>query len=350
MSDTHRNDDEISLFGIAATLLRHRWRMVRWMLFGATLSVAPIAFAPPKFEASASFVPLGADAGRSGLSSLAGQFGISLPSSSQTQTPDFYVKLLRSRDRLSRVAQDSFAISDSTDKVPFVKLFRISEGSPAERTDEAVKRLGEDLQVAVDRPTGVVKLSISTKWPKVSLELVAKLVDEVNAFNRESRKGQANAERRLIEGRIPIVEAELRESETKLSRFLENNKQYASSATLALERERLQRDVLLRTQVYTSLKQGYEDARIREARDAPIISMIEVPSARTVPMPRGRTKRAEVGLLLGGILCLFSIFVTEMIAHRRSKDDADLYDFIREAKVAAGPLVGLLQRGRALLK
>jgi uncharacterized protein involved in exopolysaccharide biosynthesis len=51
--------------------------------------------------------------------------------------------------------------------------------------------------------------------------------------------------------------------------FLQANRQWANSPDLTFQHDRLERDIALRQQVYTTLVQSFEQARISEVRDTP---------------------------------------------------------------------------------
>ncbi|MCH8937611.1 MAG: hypothetical protein IIB90_18030, partial [Gemmatimonadetes bacterium] len=70
-----RAGDEISLFALGSTLLRDRWRIIRWMFLGAVVAALSVISKPALYSASASFVPLGNDASSSVIMGLAGRLG-----------------------------------------------------------------------------------------------------------------------------------------------------------------------------------------------------------------------------------------------------------------------------------
>src|SRR6188474_2498814 len=108
-----REEGEISLFALGTTLLRHRWRIGRWMLAGGLLAALTVLFRPALFVASGSFLPLGAaDPTRSGLASLAGQLGVTIQQGNQTLSPEVYAKLIKSRVLLLEIARDTFAVQE----------------------------------------------------------------------------------------------------------------------------------------------------------------------------------------------------------------------------------------------
>jgi uncharacterized protein involved in exopolysaccharide biosynthesis len=330
---------EISLFALGTTFLRNRWRIARWALGGAAIATLLVAFRPAVYTASASFVPQGNDPGRSGLASLAGHFGVSLPTGAQSLSPDFYAKLLKSRVLLGQIARDTFVVQElGGRRMPFLDVFKIRGGLSKQREERGIALLRSIVTVSVTKATGVVELSVATRWPSVSLAIVTDLVNGVNDYNQRTRQSQAAAERKFVEGRLVVAGAELRAAEDRLEGFLRTNRQFASSPELTFQRDRLQRDVALQQQVFTSLTDSYEEVRIREVRDTPVITMFETPAVRAQPESRGRVSGVLLGLLLGGFLGVIIAFTRGMAARRRQVGDPEADQFV----VALGEVKGEL--------
>ncbi len=338
---TWQESGEISLFAVGTVLLRNRWRILRWMLFTGTITAAMVFFKPALYTASASFIPQGTDVSRSGLANLAGQFGFALPGNNQSLSPDFYAKLITSQAILKQVARDTITVVElGSRRIPFQELYDIRDGSPERREEQGATRLSRMVSTSVDKNTGVVQLSVLTRWPSVSLSIATKLVDAVNDFNQRTRQGQAAAERKFTEGRLVVARGELRAAEDRLQGFLSTNRDFSRSPELTFERDRLQRDVMLQQQVFTSLTQALEDVRIREVRDTPVITIVESPSVETLPEPRRRVVLVLFGVLLGGIVGSFLAFLREGMARRRKEGDAEAEEFAGALGQVKGEMLG----------
>lgn len=319
---------EVSLFELGTTVVRNRWRIARWVFIGASVAALSVFSKPALYRASASFVPQGSLGSRSELASLAGQFGVSLPTGSQSFSPEFYADLLKTGVLLRPIARDTFVVQEmGGQRMSFLDLFEIP-GAAMRREERGVKLLTRIVTATVVRSSRIVQLSVATEWPSVSLAVATALVSGVNEYNRRTMQGQAAAERRFIEDRLAVARAELREVEDRLERFLVTNRQFGSSPELTFERDRLQRDVLLHQQVFTSLTQSYEQVRIREVRDTPAITMFEPPSVPTLPEPRGRLKRILLGLVLGGFFGVLTAFTSEMMTRRKSEGVHEVEEFV----------------------
>jgi uncharacterized protein involved in exopolysaccharide biosynthesis len=329
-STNWRDSDEISLFGLGTAILRHRWRIIRWMIFGGAVAALFAIRAPALYVASTSFVPLGQpESNRSGLATIAGQFGVTLPTTGQpTLSPDFYVSLLQSRELLGRIARDSIVVVEMRSRrIPFLDLVEISGESARGREEQGVKLLKKMIRASATKATGVVEVTVATRWPSVSVAIADALINELNDFNQRMRKEQAAAERKFVEGRLAVAGSDLRAAEDRLETFLQTNRQFASSPDLSFQRDRLQRDVTLKQQVFTSLTQSYEEVRLREVRDTPVITVVESPSVPSLPEPRRRIMSVLLGLLVGGVCGLLLTLISEKLTRRRNEGDIQAREF-----------------------
>jgi len=313
---------------------------------------AVLAFLKPTlYSATASFIPQGADPGRSGLAGLAGQLGVALPATGQALSPDFYVKLVRSRELLRAVVRDTFVVQEMGGRrIPFLSLFDINDSTASRREEEGVRLLMTMIKASATKTTGVVEFSVATKWPSVSVAIATAVVNGINDFNQRMRQEQAGAERKFVETRLGIAGSDLRAAEDRLEDFLRTNRQFANSPDLSFQRDRLQRDVALKQQVFTTLTQSYEEVRIREVRDTPVITLVEEPSVPTLPEPSGRLLTVLLGLLFGGFLGVASAAFSESVVRGRRAGDPYAEEFSGALGEIKGEIVGRVQRLREKIR
>lgn len=324
-------DDELSLFEVASTLLRNRWRILRWMLFGGLLAVIPVLRQRPTYTAVGSFIPQGAESGSSGIRNLAGQFGVSLGANNQGHSPEFYENLIRSRVILQSVVDDTVTITEQGGRRATVaELFGGSGDSRQLRLQTAAAQLAPAIQTSISLTTSVLTFGVTTPWPSVSASIGNKLIDEVNAFNLRTRQSQASEERRFTEGRLIEARTALRLAEDRLQGFLQSNRQIGNSPELAFQRDRLEREVAFNQEIVTSLAQSYEEVRVRAVRDTPVITVIERPALPTQPNSRQRARRVLFGVFLGGLLAVVFSFLSETMHRRRLARDPNAELFFKD--------------------
>ena len=284
--------EAVPLPWILAVLLRDRRLILTCGAVGFIVAVVIALLKGTYYTASFSFIPQsGEDQARSGLATIAGQFGIAVGVGGSSQSPELYAELLATRGILGEIAQDSVTDAEKGHRrIPVPVFLKIKGGSPAVTFENTVRALRTRVVTTsvASHTTGVVSVSARTPSPQASLEIAQKLLDAVNRFNVETRKSQAAAERRFTEGRLAAEQASLRAAEDALQSFLRGNRQFSSASELSFQRDRLQRDVNLHQQIVQGLAQQYEDARIREVRDTPVITVIEQPALPVVPDSKGR--------------------------------------------------------------
>ena len=291
--------------------MRRRRTVLAFALLGFGIAVTVALLRTPKFVATFAFMPQSSqDQSRSGLASLAGQFGIPVGAiTGGSEPPQLYADLLVGREVLGALASDTVQVSfGGGRRGPIADFLEIKEKDPAirrERTFQALRSRVVSTSVAARNSTGVINAMVRTESPQVSLEIARRLIDGLNQFNRLTRQSQAREERLFAERSLQQARAGLRAAEDALQGFLQRNKQF-ESPDLKFQHDRLEREVALQQQVVTGLAQQYEDARIREVRDTPVITLIERPELPALPEPR---RRATIVVLGTGVAFGIGIFV-----------------------------------------
>jgi uncharacterized protein involved in exopolysaccharide biosynthesis len=331
-------EEDVTLFGLANVLLRHRRLIGGAMVIGAILGVASKLFSPSVYVASTSFMPQGTDVQRTGIAALAGQLGIGLPSAGGAQSPKFYVDLFSSHEFLAPIARDTFTVIEESGKRETLgELYDVRERSPLVREEIIVALLSSLLSATTDAKTGIVSVSVTTKWPSISLAIAQRLVSRVNDYNLHVRQSQAGEERRFLSERLAVARDTLTVAENRLKYFLQQNRQWTTSAELKFEHDRLDRDVVLDQQILMSLSQSYEDAKIREVRDTPVITVVEPARLPFGPKRRRLLSRGILGLLLAAMTAGFAVLIADAFQRRRRKDDPDIEEFVSLLKQAGRP-------------
>lgn len=307
-SDSSRDgEDELRLITVANILLRHR---VGIAVFAILLSVAAVlfaAFSPRLYTSNASFLPQGGQPS-SPRSGLAAQLGVDLSGSNQGASPAFYADLARTRQVLGAVVGARYRLSDGRQAITgtLVEFFRAPGDDSAHRRDAAIRKLEQALTVTFDARTSVVTVSVKTANAELTRQVADSLLAAVSQFNLERRQSQAGEERRFTEARLAEVRADLRRAEDELQVFLQRNRMLGA-ADLDAQRDRLVREVSLRQQVYSTLTDAYERAKLEEVRDTPVITVVQSPEAAL----RADSRRV---LTKGVLTFLIGLFLASLVA------------------------------------
>jgi len=316
--------DEVSLLALGTLLLRWRRAVVGLAIAGLAIGAVAGLVARRRYVASATIVPQGSEGMESsGLALAASQFGIRLPTSGNAWGPPVYVELLGSPSLLAPLAADTVEVVEQGGRrVALVDLLEVRAASPTLRLERTVRALRRVVAASEDKRLAAVRLTVTTRWPSVSLALAERLMSGLNQFNLETRRSQATAERQFVEARADEAERSLREAENRLEQFLLRNRAIADAPELVSARDRLQREMMLRQQVYTSLVQSREEARIREVRDTPVYTVLEGPRLPVIPRPRRVALKGLLGAIAGALLgALVAVGAQQMAEVRRASDE-----------------------------
>lgn len=334
-ASTYRDEDKISVFAIASVIVRWRWQIVAMAVLGFGLGLTYGLSKPRVYMSSATFIPQAAQGGTSGLTLAASQFGFNIPSAGGGWGPPMYVELIRSRALLEPIALDTFVVAEEGGRrVALIDLLKIKAPTRERTVTFAVGALNGMIGANEEKKIGGVTVSVKTKWPSVSLALADRLVQRINQFNLETRKSQAAAERQFVEAQAVESERALRDAEDKLQAFLQANRDIRGSPGLAFEQDRLQREVTRQNQLYTSWLQSREEARIREVRDTPVITVFESPQLAFMGEPRKSALKAILGGIAGAMFgVLFALLADALAGARRSKreDAREFFQMIENA-------------------
>lgn len=322
---------EVSLLPVVNVLLEHRRSVLLIPVICVVLLLGYSVLRPPAYTSSATFTAQSDAPNFSQLSGLAAQIGISVPTSlgGGGQSPAFYADLLRSTNLLSDVVATDYRLpenlagEDGPTSEDLVWILDIEGDTREEKVVNAVEALRNRMTTGTDLETGVVRVAVSTPWPRVSHQLVERLIDLVNRFNVERRRSQAEAERKFLESRVESARQDLQAAEDSLESFLERNRRYENSPRLRFDYQSLQRRVELNQQVFTSVAQSLEQAKMQEVRSTPVITVVEQPEQPVKPDGQSRVLLVLLGLLGGGVLAISWAFSREFFrATRTSEPDA----------------------------
>jgi uncharacterized protein involved in exopolysaccharide biosynthesis len=321
---------DISLLALVNMHLRYRWLLILLPMFFVTVVASFSLTRPRTYSSWASFVPqTPQQQGLGGLAGVAAQFGVAVPGQKPGESPAFYAHLLHSPALLRPLVTADYEIG--TAAVPgrgsLIRLFEIDDPDPALAEEKALEVLTRRLAVSRDRETGIVSVTARMETPHLAQHVVGRLFDLVNEFNLERRRSTATAEREFIEQRLAQAQQELRDEESRLGEFLRRNLQIGRSPELQFRLERLQQNVLMRQNVYASLAEAYEQARIDEVRNLAVITVVQQPTLPARPDGRRTVMKALVALILGFIVAWFLALVFELARRRGESEPDELREF-----------------------
>jgi len=155
-----------------------------------------------------------------------------------------------------------------------------------------------------NRKSGLQTITVKVnKHPNLSIQISKNIFLAILNYNNVINNIKANEKSIFIEKRIQEVGLELKNSEEAMLSFMINNKDL-KSPTLLLQKNRLQRNINAFTQVYLSLVEQYELARIDSKDNTNSIFHLDESFLQT--------SRADLSLIKGCLFIFISIFITHL--------------------------------------
>lgn len=269
---------------LAETLLR--WRLIAKAI-GVTIVFAILAliFIPPVYLSRASFVANASSgsklpsniSGAGALGGIASQLGMA-SGGDPSETPGFYMKLIESRELLTRLILSRFPDPRSgspRDSATLLDILRIRNSDPKRRLEIGIKRLSASIAGNYDIKTNLVAIDVGAQWPDLSASVANRTIDLVTAFNKEQRVSRAKSKRVFLEGRVSLARDALRTAEERHRAFLDQNRSWRTSPSLLFEEKQLQREDDQNADLYTMLQRQLETALLDEVNDAALITVVD---------------------------------------------------------------------------
>lgn len=325
-------DPPASFLLLANVLLRHRRAVTALVLIGVLVLVVGSLLVPATYTSTVRFTPQAGGTEGDGVSGLARRFGLDVASGTPGSSPAFYAALVETRELMERTVQSGFtpsAGSGDDGEDDLVERLEVAGPDSAARVDCAIRLLRERLSVETDRATGMVSVAVSTRDPELSRQIAARIVELVNRFNLRTRQSRAAEERRFLADRLEAARRDLVAAEDSLRRFLEDNRRFENSPRLVFEHDRLRRRVELQQQVYTSLASRFEEAKIDEVRDTPVITVVDGAERPARPDPRRLVLKGVIGLMAGGLLGVVWSFSVEFFRGAPAREPEEYREFVR---------------------
>ncbi len=366
----------MSLLDILLVLARHKALIVRTVLVFTLLGVTYALLAPEEFTSDARVVREAQSEGGDlpgGISSgaLSG-FGINLGGSASGLTPAAFPDVLQSREVRLAVVRDTFRFPDAQRPMTYVDYVNRPPGPlsvvldytiflpwtlkgmvgraisdspapagttdtgepvfPSEEENAALKAISNKISASVDEETGLMTISVTAGGPQVAASLAESFLDHFTTRVRTIRTEKVRERLQFVEGRFEEAEQQLEAAEDRLAQFLERN-QNPTTASLQFRRDRLQRQVSFKEQLYSELQSQLTQTRLDLQRRQPVVTVVEDP---VPPMSRSAPQRMLIvllSLILGGFFGIGGAFVKAFFENAEDTEEQEKITEIRERLV-----------------
>ncbi len=304
--------EEFSIVELRRGMAR-RWKwLVAVPLAASLIGAGAAALWPKTWTATTSFVPeqaLGSNntsilGALGGIGSLLGDAGgaSALAKLKDGPSTEFFADVLTSTELMSATLRTPFPdpLEPSVRK-PLLELIDVSGSTPERRFGNGLRKFEKKVLVVISRKSSIVNLSVTLRDPILSAAVANRMLELLNRFNLERRQRSSTEQRRFAEGRLSTARVELDSAEHARQAFLDANRSYYESPRLMATYDQLDRAVRVKEGILVGLTKTFEESRVAEVRDTPLITVVDKATPPDRPLQRP--------LLWGGLACAVGLIL-----------------------------------------
>jgi uncharacterized protein involved in exopolysaccharide biosynthesis len=364
---------EFAPLDVLAALVRERGLFLLVAGSIALLGVAYAVAAPSRYTSESTVVREAAEDGSGipdNLPSIPG-LGVNLGGSgSGGLAPSSYPNILTSREVRLAVARDTFyfpetgrrtTLVDHVNRPPGVAdvlvdytvglPWRLKEWigrafRPDDRRREEVRAGGEVLmptdeeQAALDaldekvsasvqsagaleEKGGLMTVSTTATDPVLAARLNQSFVEHLRERVREIRTQNTQEHLAFVRQRFAEADRELEQAEDSLAQFLERNRSVIAGSgapALSFRRDRLERQVRFKEQLYGQLQEKVTQTRLQLQRQQPVITAAEQAVPPPEPSAPNRSLIVVLSVLIGGVVAALAVYVRSLRASAEEEE------------------------------
>lgn len=288
--------------------LRYRRLILITLCSITVLTVAHLLLRPRVYMAKAAILPSGGQS-QGGFLGLIASFTGAPPAGvlSEEVSSILFPSIFESRTVGLEVLESKYRFPKDGQVIECT----LSEFLAAESMDKAMKILHRMAAFDVNKETGTMTVAVTTLYPELSAQIANRFVDSIERVCLKLRRTAALENRTFVQERLDKSLEELTLAEQSLTEFRERNVRM-NAPELDLEFLRLQRDVTLKSQIYVSLSNQAELARIEAAKELPVVRVLDRATTPDLPVPVPKLTSLVLGLFVGVLSAVMAVAGVEI--------------------------------------
>jgi uncharacterized protein involved in exopolysaccharide biosynthesis len=347
--DDFTDEQPFRVLAIVNTLLRGRWIIVGVAGVVTAAAVVMTLLAKPVFTSTAKFLPSQSAAMSSRMGAIV-EGSVNAGRSDDPST-DYYVALVQSSSFLDGVVLRQFDVGEGEPRT-LVDYYKVPEGSESERVHRATELLGKSISVSAVKVQGnpmlprLITLECKAGSATLAADICSAILDEIVKHNTDVRGSKARQNREFVQTQLDTAKKELDSATEAFATFTARNRKIVSPA-LEADKDRLERQVRVKEDVYNTLSRQLVLARIEEQETRPSIELVERPQPPLVRSAPARTRTVIMAGFVGLILGCGVAFVWDRLRRMdpTDPDTAELLALVEGVKRDAARITRIGRRG-----
>lgn len=314
------SEDEIDLIELVKTIWDHRKTIYKFVIIGAAFGLLVALLSPKEYVSYATLMPEYSTENQRGTSSLLRQYGglIGLSgstynSSSNAIRVDLYPQIVQSLTFQEKLARQEFYFPEEDTSVSlndyfmqikspgfFGYLVSYTVGLPGKiisvflpkQSNGVNSRLNDDIiyltknemsvienlrarvSANLDEESGTISVSAKMPNPIVAANVTKYTIEELTEYLIEYRTEKVLRDLKYIEEQLVKAEDRFKNAQLTLAEFRDSN-QGNLTARARTEEQRLQSEYDIAFNVYNTLTQQYEEAKLKVQEETPVFKVLQ---------------------------------------------------------------------------
>ena len=332
---------DLNIQSLLKLLLNRKVFIIKWTCFITMIFIVYSLIATPFFKSKITLYPAGSlvESGNmmGNLQGIAESFGLGSNGNNQTfNIPD----IVNSRKLKKSIILNKWNSNSFNNKVNLIQFWEIDKPKifnpkkwiknalpfPKAAHDtlgaqifDALERLNKSILIE-EKVTGLIEVSVIMEEPAIASDIANYIAEFVKKFVAAEQKKEATRNKEFIHEQLIKSKIDLEKSEEELTGFREKNP-FSRIPSLEEYRGRLERNIESNQQVYITLRQQYEIAKIDEARDYLLVTILDKAEPAIYKSKPKRTLLTIAGFITGLFLSFFSAFFLSIITLNKSIKD-----------------------------
>ncbi len=337
------DEDRIDLFELIKTVWDARWLIAKTVAVFIVLGLIVALGSPEEYESQVRLMPeTQQQSTLGGLGGLARQFGVSTGQQQMTEgiPPNLYPDITQSTVFLRELLDYEVSLPEGGDTVTLMNYFREHQSASmlgfvgrytirlpftvlgwfrssgeAEITEidrelagsekmqrlvrmsreewKILRSLRDRISTNVNRESGVVTVSVKMQDDVIAADVADEVVVRLSSYITDYRTEKARRDVEFIEQRYDEARERFEEAQRELARFNDENRGQLT-AMARTEEQTLQSRYNLTFNLYNTMAERLEEARIKLQEETPVVNVLE---QAAVPDRRSEPKRVQLLIL-----------------------------------------------------
>ena len=322
---------EYSLNDLFDVILKYKSTLAKFSIFCVLVTIIYVLVVSPLYLSKAKVLTNTGNTNSVGkISSLASQFGVNLGDSQNAGSdfsPEVYIEILNSRKLFDELTSLSFNIKNNDDNsLSEITLFEyLIDKSPDDFKEKDKEYEFEEFYDSVIKSSknldsSSITIEVRTTNKDFSYQLLKSIVSILNKIQLDFKTEKIKSKKEFILKQIESTSLDLEVVEDEWISVQKSNISPKSPA-LILKEEKLKREVVILTNVYTNLKNELEIAKIEEVEQNKSVDVIDPPN---YPVLKDWPKRKNMviqSFVLSIILGISIILMVEYFSSKSKKEE-----------------------------